>query len=485
MNTPFDAQIEAAHARLEALQQRVTKFASKPDEALLKLVNTALTELSVSLEELHILQEELRGQNEELLATRAQLEQERQRYQMLFAFAPDGYLVTDAAGVIYEANRAASILLGMRPDFLVGKPLALFVPAEEKGTFYAQLERLRAENASPPMLWELRLQPRGGTPFHAAITTACLPETLDKRMRVYWLVRDISARVAAEQALQESEQKYRALAEHLDARVQAQVRALEQEHAKVIHAGKLAALGELATGLAHELRQPLTTILLAADYLEGIAENQKAHPGRVPENFGDEVLDIARSIQASVNRSQHLINHVRNYGRLSKEDHRRVDLNQTLEDSFMLIHKRLEHRAVQVTQHLSPDLPFLKGDAYRLEQVFINLISNAEHAMTEMARRVKAGEVSQPDYEKLLTIVTYAEADTVVAEVHDNGCGIPEEIQARIFTPFFTTKDVGEGTGLGLSISKDIVEAHGGEITFNSVENEGTTFVLRFPAVDV
>jgi signal transduction histidine kinase len=146
--------------------------------------------------------------------------------------------------------------------------------------------------------------------------------------------------------------------------------------------------------------------------------------------------------------------------------------------------KRLQQHKVVITRDLAPDLPAIRANPYRLEQVFLNLIRNAEHAMEEMARRIKAGEVEHPGYRRCLMISTYVDGGDVVAEVRDNGCGIPPEAREALFEPFFTTKPVGKGTGLGLSISRDIVEECGGQIAFTTEENVGTTFIIRFPIAD-
>ena len=137
--------------------------------------------------------------------------------------------------------------------------------------------------------------------------------------------------------------------------------------------------------------------------------------------------------------------------------------------------------ASTVERHMHPNLPPIQANPHKLEQVFTNLISNAEYALEEMGRRVAAGEVNRDGYQKTLTISTHVEDGHVVAQVRDNGCGIPKTAEPHIFEPFFTTKPVGEGSGLGLSICHSFVTESGGQITFESEENQGTTFTLQFP----
>jgi PAS domain S-box-containing protein len=184
----FKHQIEATHQRLQELMEQ----AGEPDVDPEALIESAVEELTTNLEELHVAQEELRQQNEELQVTRRQLDAERQRYQELFAFAPDGYLVTDPGGVIQEANRAASELLGVRNDHLAGKPLFLFLPVEGQAEFFTRINRLRMGEEARQTPWKTQLHPREGDPFHAALTAARIENGQGELTGLRWLVRDVS-----------------------------------------------------------------------------------------------------------------------------------------------------------------------------------------------------------------------------------------------------------------------------------------------------
>jgi PAS domain S-box-containing protein len=282
--------------------------------------------------------------------------------------------------------------------------------------------------------------------------------------------RDVTKRRQMEEQLRE-------YTVHLEQLVAEKVRELDLERAKTIQTAKLASLGEMATGVAHELNQPLTSILFDIDYLRTMAQRA---PDRSPLDL-TALRQVTDDMANDVARCRRIIDHLRAFGRSFDAYDTSVVLNQPIEDSFILVGERLRQNLVEVTLDLAADLPPVLASPHQLEQVFLNLISNAEHAMEQMACRVEQGEVTCSSYQKNLRIVTYAEDDCVVAEVSDNGCGIPEDYWERIFEPFFTTKPVGEGTGLGLSISFGIVRKFGGEITFESEENKGTTFTLRFP----
>ncbi len=273
----------------------------------------------------------------------------------------------------------------------------------------------------------------------------------------------------------QAEVKLLQYANHLEEMVDEKVRELEQERAKAIQLDKMAALGEMATSVAHELNQPLTAITFEADFLKTFASRLSASEQSV-EEIAASLAETAANFEGDIERCRRIVDHLRTFGRIAQEPPQPIDLNQPISDCFILADARLRHSEVDVRLDLVDDLPPILADPHKLEQVFLNLISNAEYAMEKQAERE-----SQRDYRKVLEIATAVEGEHVVARVRDNGCGIPPEDQKRLFDPFFTTKPPGEGTGLGLSISYGIVTEVGGDIEFESVAGEGTTFTLKFP----
>jgi PAS domain S-box-containing protein len=208
-NQTFSRQMSSAQNQLHRLLDQLNQLTSGER----KVAEQAVEALSQSLAELHVAQEELHQQNAELRAVQQALAAERRRYQELFALAPDGYLVTDAGGVIQEANRAAAAQLGVREDRLRGKPMALFVPRDDQAAFYALVNRLRrTATAQAPgeteaaghqrASIEIRLQSRSGDPFPAAITVAPVHDGQGTLTAIRWLVRDVTARKEAEAQLQ-------------------------------------------------------------------------------------------------------------------------------------------------------------------------------------------------------------------------------------------------------------------------------------------
>ena len=238
---------------------------------------------------------------------------------------------------------------------------------------------------------------------------------------------------------------------------------------QLIQASKMATLGEMSAGVAHELNQPLSVIKTSASFLtKKIDRNEPVSP--------DILRELADEMDSQVDRASLIINHLRQFGR--KTDIRKVNvqLNDCISGTFTVLGRQLELHGIKVELDLDKELPPIKGDRNRLEQVFLNLIMNARDALDEKQ------ELAGRDVDKVLKISSKTTGDRVVVTVSDTGLGMSEAVKEKIFEPFFTTKPVGKGTGLGLSISFGIVRDYDGIIEVQSVEGRGTTFIISFPA---
>jgi len=243
---------------------------------------------------------------------------------------------------------------------------------------------------------------------------------------------------------------------------------LETEQ-QLIQASKMATLGEMATGVAHELNQPLAVIKTASRFfIRKIAKNEKIE---------DEILfTMATEIDSYVDRAAKIINHMRQFGRQSDVTLEKVQVNNVLERALEILGQQLKVRGIVIQWDLAPDLPLVLADSDRLEQVFINLLINARDAIDE-----KWQSQSQQTGEKKITLKTSADDKVITVAVSDTGPGIPESMRERIFEPFFTTKKVGQGTGLGLSISYGIIKDCRGSIQVVARKNGGAGFIIKFP----
>ncbi len=239
---------------------------------------------------------------------------------------------------------------------------------------------------------------------------------------------------------------------------------------QLIQASKMATLGEMSAGVAHELNQPLSVIKTSASFLaKKIVREEPVSPQILRE--------LAEEMDSQVDRASLIINHLRQFGR--KTDIRKVNvqLNDCIKGTFTVLGRQLEVHGIEVDLSLDEALPPIRGDRNRLEQIFLNLIMNARDAMDEKE------EMAGQDIEKKLKISSQTENDEVVVQISDTGLGMSETVREKIFEPFFTTKPVGKGTGLGLSISFGIVRDYDGTIEVESKEGRGTTFTIKFPAV--
>jgi C4-dicarboxylate-specific signal transduction histidine kinase len=244
------------------------------------------------------------------------------------------------------------------------------------------------------------------------------------------------------------------------AEIQRREQELRDKQEQLVQAGKLATLGELTTGVAHELNNPLNNIGLfvgnAMDLIQlGLPDKERT------------VRELRNAMQ-QVRKATEIISHLRTFGRAAPVSREPIFINQVIERALSLMQEQLRLRDIQVDWTVSSAQPVVMGNAIQLEQVFINLLTNARDALADSPRKV---------------ISISAEAGEAVVDLvfSDTGPGIPEGLEQRIFDPFFTTKEVGRGTGLGLSITYGIIKEHGGTITVAKQPGKGATFLIQLP----
>ncbi|PYO20020.1 MAG: two-component sensor histidine kinase [Candidatus Rokuibacteriota bacterium] len=244
------------------------------------------------------------------------------------------------------------------------------------------------------------------------------------------------------------------------AEIQRREQELRDKQEQLVQAGKLATLGELTTGVAHELNNPLNNIGLfmgnALDLI-GLGVTDKEH--------------IARELQNAmrqVRKATEIISHLRTFGRVAPVSREPVSMNQVIGRALSLMQEELRLREIEVELDVSARHAVVMGNPIQLEQVLINLLTNARDALVESPRKV-------------IHIACEVRDRVVDLAFSDTGPGIPEGLERRIFDPFFTTKEVGRGTGLGLSITYGIIKEHGGTIAVANRPGEGAAFLIRLP----
>jgi PAS domain S-box-containing protein len=344
-------------------------------------------------------------------------------FRGLVEAAPDG-IVISRNGVVVYVNAAATRLLGYdQASELVGQPMSIFLDAAAMAAMRTRLEHMRRVGAKLAP-HEYPAKRRDGSVVIAEIASMFIEH--EGAPAVLAFARDVTERV--------------------------------ELRAQLAHAERLAAIGVLAAGVAHEINNPLAYMSLSAELLL----RQLTARGDAQQT-----LDDLRAIVTGARRIAGIVRELRTYARQDDEPVGRVDLAAAVAAAERVVAHELKPRA-RLRREIG-ELPPVLGTATRLEQVFVNLLLNAAHAIPEERAD---GEIS---------IRARASDREVTVEVIDNGAGIPAEALPRIFEPFFTTKPSGAGTGLGLSISRDIVARLGGDLVAVSEEGRGTTMRVTLP----
>jgi two-component system cell cycle sensor histidine kinase/response regulator CckA len=420
--------------QLKALRSQVAEPVSVSRRQLLQ----ALGALQESLQELEVAEAELAQQNEELITVQEALELERHRYRELFERAPVPYLVTDGLGVLLDANPAASELLGYSPLALRGKPLAALVRQEDRPRLRTLITIAHGRQEE-----ELVLHPFRAPARTVLVTVQRDEERPDRAVLLRWVLRDISERKAAEEALRSTEDRLR-------------------------HSQKLEAVGRLAGGVAHSFNNLLAAIALHAELLlevRGSEEERRRHAEEI-QKAGERAAGLARQLLA--------------FGRKQILQLQPLDVGRQIAEMVPML-RRLIGEHIELETRLDPDAGWIHGDLGQLEQVLLNLVLNARDAMPDGGRlRIATAAVEIPER----TEGGLAPGPHVEITVEDTGAGMDEEVRAHLFEPFFTTKERDKGSGLGLATLYGIVRQSGGDVQVRSAPGKGSCFTLYLPRAD-
>ncbi len=358
-----------------------------------------------------------------------ELKKSEQKYYAIFNNIPNPVFVLDQESLqILDCNESVSAVYGFEKGEIINRSFLTLFREDERKRYEEQIRRSTVINQARHV---------GHQGKHLFVNIRLSPAEYQDRRVFLVTTSDITQRLETEQQL--------------------------------IQASKMATLGEMATGVAHELNQPLSVIKTSSGFF--MKKVRKKEP------IKEEILyTLAEEIDRHVDRATKIINHMRQFGRMSDVKMGPLKVDALLKKAFDLFSQQLKVRGIEVEWDLAEDVPEILGNADRLEQVFINLLINARDAIEERwnGTEFKPGE-------KKITLRTRVEKDQVAVEVGDTGSGIPANIAERIFEPFFTTKEVGKGTGLGLSISYSIVKEAGGDIRVSTRKQSGATFILTFP----
>ncbi|WP_028458082.1 response regulator [Chloroflexus sp. Y-396-1] len=349
------------------------------------------------------------------------------RYRTIFANASDMVLILDTDWRIVSGNQRSVQILNVTPDDLVGQPLQRWCLPQEWPTIAQALQRVAQGLPQPPFTISLQ---------HSAYESATIELNAqrldaDDQTRIVCIGRDLTER-----------------------------RRLEQQ---LIQSDKLSALGQLVAGVAHELNNPLTSI---SGYAQLLLRNR---------TLNDEVRADLEQIRQQAERAGRIVRNLLMFAREHKPERLATQINEVIQSTLALQVYQLRVDNITVQLDLDPELPSTVVDPHQLQQVLLNLITNARQAMNERGSGI-------------LTIRTRrheaADGRYIEISISDNGVGIPAQYLDKVFNPFFTTKPVGQGTGLGLSICYGIIQEHQGQIWIESREGVGTTVFIRLPIIE-
>lgn len=340
----------------------------------------------------------------------------------------DGLFVIDKRGQQVAVNRAFCEMTGLARRELLGQgppfPYWREEEAERPESTFQESARQRE-----PASAEVTFKKKDGTCFPALVTFVPLRDQTGAVVGHIGIVRDLAE--------------------------------FNKAQAQLRQAARLASLGELVSGMAHELNNPLTVILALSELVQG------------DDKVGKRTRQDLAMIEKQAERSARLVHNVLKFARPHGKERTYVSINQLVHETLELMDSQLRVHEVELVLDLASDLPWTVVNPHQIQQVFVNVINNADQAMFEAHRRGS------------LAIMTRAVGrDTIRIAFTDDGPGIDEKIMAHVFEPFFTTKPLGMGTGLGLSVCREIVQEHGGRIWAESELGHGTTFFVELAKVD-
>jgi len=361
--------------------------------------------------------------------TEQSLKVSEEKYKTMLNASPDGILLTDLKGIITEVSEIGLELFGTDTrDDLVRKNIFYFVPSKEKNTIKKIIEKTMNEGLIQNV--EAKIRKKNKSLFTAEISATLMQGPDGAPLSFMIIIRDISQRKKME--------------------------------TKQVHADRMANLGEMASGIAHEINQPLNIISLVMDKI--LFESAKTETIDIGflKNKSDKIFE-------NITRMRNIIDHIRDFSR-SHDDYllTAFDINSSIENAASMIVEQFKYLGINLNLQLKKQIPQIFGNTYKFEQVILNLLVNAKDAVIEKKNK-------KLEYvDMIIGIRSYQENQFIIVEVSDNGIGISNDDVNNIMLPFYTSKEEGKGTGLGLSICYQIIKEMKGTIDITSKRYHGT-----------
>jgi len=447
----IDEQIKIILTKRKAVSEgrkrnHIQKKLEKLNEELEMRVDERTKELQIEINE--------RIQAEEMLR------ESEEKYRQIFENANDGILLT-INGIVRFINPKLYEITGFLPKESISRPFTDFVhPDYQEIVYNNHLGRLKGEDV--PERYDIQAYTKKGDLRWFEIKSAIIQ--WEDQPAVLTFLTDVTERKKIASELHE-------LNLHLENRVQTELKKIKEQQQQLIQKSKLESLGELAAGIAHEINQPLGGISLLLDNI-----HYKSTKGKLTSEYLEEKL---RKSFEDIDRIKMIIDHIRAFSRdQDTTDFIRIDIQEVIMNALGMIKHQYQKYDIEFELNLNCQEPFILGNPYKLEQVLLNLFSNARFAVSEKCKKFTENKI---DFRKKIIISTYTNDNEIGFSIEDNGIGIPKKLQKNIFDPFFTTKSEEVGTGLGLSISYGIIKEMHGNISVESKENEFTKMIVGFP----
>ena len=441
------------YSRKEFLQARLLEAEKKKvHKANLELESKVEQRTGQLLKANKVLKQEMVERNH----AEEHLRSSEEKYRHILESMEEGYYEFDVSGNLKFFNDAFYKIIGYSREKLIGTNYRKFTDARDAGKVFRAFNNVYVSH-KPSKEFEWQIIREDGAKRHLEASVSLVKSAEGLPGGFQGVIRDVTDRILAEESLKKAYQD------------------LKQAQSQLVQSGKLASIGELAAGVAHELNQPLMVI-------RGNAQLVKRYISK--GNFKiDDMLKQMEPIERNTKRMMNIINHLRTFSRQSKAEHYALDVNQVIEESFLMVGEQLRLRNIEIKKTLDLQLPKVKGDTNQLEQVFLNLITNARDAITEKYDNGKP-ENGNANSIEIITMLSETDDNHIEILFKDSGNGIKKANLGSIFDPFYTTKEVGKGTGLGLSISYGIISEHNGQIEIAETGPEGTTFNVKLPIAD-
>jgi two-component system NtrC family sensor kinase len=425
--------------------------------------------------------------------TEEELRQSEKRFRLVVQSANDAFITFDSNGAILFWNVKAEMIFGYKAEEVLGRGITVIISKRFRDEFtnvmrmsIHAMKRVSTSEFTPigktAQMMGLR---KDGHEFPIEISTSIWES--EGRHLCTSIIRDITQRKQMEDSLRrEAEELRKARMELEEAYIE-----LKNTQTHVLQQEKMASIGLLAAGVAHEINNPMGFISSnlgtlkkyldkGSEYmavLERLVEQveDQAAQAELKEKrkalkidfIAEDIKDLITESLEGADRVKKIVQDLKSFSRVDQSEYKQANINECMETTINIVWNELKYKATVNKEY--GEIPLTKCYPQQLNQVFMNLLVNAAQAIEKQG---------------VITVRTWREDGSILASITDTGCGMEPQIVNRIFEPFFTTKEVGKGTGLGLSITYDIVKKHDGEITVQSALGKGTTFTVRIPLVE-